>query len=233
MRAFRLATRRALVAGALALAACGDDSTTSGGGDTGGAHAGGGGAGAGGAGGAGADGCTPVLNQADADTGFEICPDGSTRRRAALTCPEEKSSPTSPCSPATCAADTDCNAEPHGYCAEAHKLTGYCGCYYGCRSDADCDAGSICECGVVVGRCVPATCTTNGDCAGTGCLASIEGVAGPACVNVGTAATIYACGAAGDACQDAADCPASGSNDGVCLLDGDHRACGTSCAMTP
>ena len=221
--------------------ASGPESTADGG-SVGGSGASGGNGGIGGASGNGgvSNGCEVILNQADLDTGFERCDDGSKRRRAAIDCPTERTSTTSPCrydfgSP-PCAIDADCSREPLGYCADAHKLTGYCGCYYGCRRDSDCAAGSICECGIVIGRCVPATCKTNADCgSGFGCVASVRGTAGPTCITANTAvASTYACQTPADRCHGDMDCPSNGPNTrGACLLDGDHRACGTLCLLTP
>ncbi len=185
------------------------------------------------------DGCEIELNQADLDTGFETCTDGSKRRRAVLECPTERTSDVSPCMPGfgppQCMSDAECTDEPLGYCANAHNLTGYCGCYYGCRNDSDCGAGEICECGIVVGRCLPASCTTNQDCEpGFGCVASVTGSASPTCINLNPAlATTYACQSADDECSGNQECPGGQNATGVCLLDGDHRVCGTACQLTP
>ncbi len=181
--------------------------------------------------------CQPILNQAGLDTGFESCVDGSKRRRAAIVCPTEKTSASSPCQSTfglpSCRSDSDCVAQPGGYCADAHKLSGYCGCYYGCRQDSDCGAGSICECGVVLGRCVPATCTTNADCgAGLAC-AHAAAVPGPVavCIGFGTAVSSYTCQTTSDQCQSDSTCPSNGRDRGVCVFDGGHRICGTMCFM--
>ncbi|HEV8244752.1 MAG TPA: hypothetical protein VGP93_03255 [Polyangiaceae bacterium] len=213
-------------------------SGNSAGGGTGGVSTGGsiGNGGSNGSGGA-SSGCEIILNQADLDTGFESCADGTKRRRATIDCPTERTSATSPCQqgfgPPLCTSDAECSTEPLGYCANAHNLTGYCGCYYGCRRDSDCDAGSICECGVVVGRCVPATCTTNADCgAGFGCVGSASGSAATCIVNQADAQS-YTCQTAQDECRADEDCPSDGNNEGLCLVDGDHRVCGTLCALTP
>jgi hypothetical protein len=195
-------------------------------GDAGAGDAGAGDAGAGDAGAA-DPGCRLVLNQADAATGFESCSDGTTRRLAATMCPTERVASTSPCMPMPhdCASDSDCTMQPLGYCATSRLLAGYCGCYYGCRQDSDCAAGSICECGVVVGQCVPATCRTNADCAaGRGCIATANSTTGSAC----GATRSFACQTANDQCASDADCAG-----GACLFDGTHRACGTGCPMHP
>lgn len=183
--------------------------------------------------------CAPILSQTALETGFEACDDGSKHRYAALVCPTEKTTDMNPCAPApdpaACTADADCTQEPLGYCAQAHMLNGYCGCYYGCHDDADCAANELCECGVVVGHCVPATCTVNADCGpGLGCVATYDGEAGPACTNVDlSVAASFACQTAADECLGDLECPADGINDGACLFDGDHRVCGTVCANPP
>lgn len=70
-----------------------------------------------------------------------------------------------------CTQDADCKEKPNGYC---RYIPGYpfilpvpprTECAYGCVADADCGAGSICECGPDFGSCVPATCRTDADCA--------------------------------------------------------------------
>lgn len=184
--------------------------------------------------------CTPILGPGDLETGFEKCEDGSTHRYAALVCPGQTTTDMNPCMPAPppegCSADAECTAEPLGYCAQAHMLSGYCGCFYGCQKDADCGPGSICACGGVVGRCLPASCTTNADCdPGFGCVATTEGPAGPACTSDAdpNEPTRYACQAPADECKGDLDCPSDGPNTGACFLDGDHRVCGSVCQMPP
>ena len=183
------------------------------------------------------EGCQPILNQAGLTTGFESCADGSKRRSAAILCPEERTSPSNPCQaivgPYSCKSDSDCVAQPGGYCADAHQIVGYCGCYYGCRQDSDCGAGSICECGVVVGHCVPATCTTNADCGVGLACAKASAVQGPvaACVYWNAPISSYTCQTPMDQCQSDSTCPANGLDRGVCLFDGGHRICGTMCFM--
>ena len=184
------------------------------------------------------DACQPILNQAGMDTGFESCADGAKRRRAAIVCPTEQTSASSPCGAdplLSCKADSDCKMQPNGYCADAHKLTGYCGCYYGCRQDSDCGAGSICECGVVVGRCVAATCTTNADCGvGFGCASATAASASVAtCINGFGAelSSTYTCQTPADQCQGDSICPPNGRDRGACFLDGGRRVCGTICFM--
>lgn len=174
-------------------------------------------------------GCRPSLNQADAATGFVQCADGTTRRDTAMQCPTEVTAATSPCAPmpgADCTSDSQCTMGAGGYCAQAHQLAHYCGCYYGCRQDSDCASGQLCECGVVLGSCVPATCRTSADCpAGRACVATSNSSTGSAC----GATRSYACQTANDQCASDRDC----ANNGACLFDGTRRSCGASCPMHP
>jgi hypothetical protein len=183
--------------------------------------------------------CWQIVNTAGLDTGFEQCADGARRRRAAVECPASVTAATSPCrpdsGPADCTSDADCTMQPHGYCATAHELTAYCGCYYGCRQDSDCAAGSICDCGDFIGQCVPATCTTNADCGpGLDCRATFAATAGASCTDVNqTRPTSYACQTAADQCHGSKECSDAGASQGACLLDGARRACGQLCTVAP
>jgi len=174
-------------------------------------------------------GCTPILSQTGQDTGFDTCVGGSVERRAALACPTAASSTTGSCAMqmgTTCTSDTDCKAQPLGYCADSRGLVGYCGCFYGCVDDGDCGAGSVCDCNSVVGTCVPSTCTTNASCgAGSACVFSGSLDASSAC-----GGDVFVCKSPKDQCQSNLDCQATG---GACLLQGDHRACSSACEMHP
>jgi hypothetical protein len=198
--------------------------------------------------------CQSILSQSGEDTGFEMCADGTTRRRAALQCPWRVMSADTGC-PATgdCSTDEECTQnltafDPKGYCADAHQLKGYCGCFSGCREDSDCAVGSICVCiEGEPGSCLPAKCKTNADCgAGLGCVASAQGVAGKTCNQTSNASSppmeFYVCQTTSDECNSNRDCfdgGASVSNDageieaGACVFDGSHRACGLFCAYPP
>ena len=170
-------------------------------------------------------GCKPVLSQTGLDTGFETCDDGTKRRRASVMCPAPETSLADECPPCVgpycCASDSDCTQEPHGICANAHRFEGACGCAYGCREDADCDPGSICECGSPLGVCRRATCSTNADCgAGLRCIETDPGVdrgGGQTCY-LGVGNTFFACEVPADSCRSNADC----SSGGCVLLDGRH-----------
>ena len=213
------------------------------GGASGGVGGGGGGARGGAAGGgtAGAvdSGCAPVLGPKGADTGFETCDDGTRRRRAAVQCPPPETTDTDVCGdcvgPYCCTSDADCTQAPNGLCANAHHLSGLCGCIFGCQKDADCEQGSICDCGSgSFGQCSSATCTTNADCGtGSGCVGTpsvqLVGEGGAAgAPDAGYcflgAARSYACSAVADLCRADADC-----GFGACVLVNDRRVCVPYC----
>jgi hypothetical protein len=195
-------------------------------------------------------GCAPVLSQSGEDTGFETCTDGTLRRRAALQCPWPPMSPEPTCTlMSTCASDAVCGdsgilPQPKGYCAEAHKLIGYCGCFGGCCQDADCGPGYLCECNLPFGQCVPAECETNADCgAGFACVATAQGTPGGKCNQVPEPPypplTLFVCQTAADSCRGQTDCAAAGTGDAgpgaspSCLFDGTRRACGVFCPGPP
>jgi hypothetical protein len=163
------------------------------------------------------------------DTGFDTCAGGTIERRAALVCPTAASSTTDACwmqNGVMCHADTDCTAQPLGYCADSRNLVGYCGCFYGCTKDADCGAGFVCQCASVVGACVASTCVTNASCgAGSACV-----LTGTIDASGGCGGNVFACTSSKDQCHSDMDCQATG---GACLLQGDHRVCSTVCVMHP
>ena len=179
--------------------------------------------------------CQPVLNQAGIDTGFEVCSDHSQRRRVAIACPEARMAATSPCTPddgPACKSDAECTMQPLGYCANAHKLVGYCGCFYGCRKDSDCASGSICSCGSVVGVCVSATCASAAECgAGSACVLTVHGAPQLTCVSGRPSSFVesYSCLKPEDQCHGNGDCPSSGMDFGTCFIDTAHRYCGLTC----
>ena len=114
--------------------------------------------------------------------------------------------------------------QPNGYCPNSRHIAGYCGCFYGCMKDADCGAGSICECGVLTGTCVPATCTTAASCEGLACLRTKKASAPNVCHLADPGGgLVYACQKPADECSGDADCEPGL----VCRLVGDHRVCGT------
>ncbi len=173
--------------------------------------------------------CVPILSTGQ-DTGFDTCSNGVVRRRAALDCPRPATIATSTQGPPTdsCTSDADCTSEPNGYCADAHQLAGYSGCYYGCTKDADCGAGAICQCDVFLGHCVPATCTTGADCgAGLDCVYTLDASSPAVCPD--RSHPTFACATSADRCLSGGDCGDTSLTPASCVLVGDHRVCGKGC----
>jgi hypothetical protein len=142
------------------------------------------------------------------------CDGGWKHRPTASACPSSlpRSEPIEPAGSGTCTEDADCTEAANGYC-EASDIN-YC--RYGCVQDSDCESGMICECGPLIGQCVPATCTTNDDCEPGMLCASYDLEPFPAC-----GGTAYACQSPDDQCTSDADCAGE-----VCTVVGDHRECG-------
>ena len=211
--------RASLLAIATPLVACGG-STTRDTGATGAAGAGGsasggsagtssGGSTSGGAAGSGAKTkfpCTnPVAIVVDGkDTGYDTCAAGEVRRREVKACPSLVPRTTACSSGSTtdgCKLDADCKDKANGFCESTANFGGLgCACLYGCTSDADCGADSICVCGDPVGRCAPAKCKGPADCKEGDCT-SYD--ASPGC-----SFTTFACQLATDTCGGDKDCAA-------------------------
>ena len=199
------------------LAGCDSTVTESGGGGSGGSGSGadGGNGGNGGNGGGPAACVDPQPIVIDGvDSGYVKCADGAIDRLEEIACGEP-----SPAGAACvgdelnlqCTTDADCSAQPYGRCLhynDEFKGGGtYCGCAYGCESDADCGDGRICLCGGVTAefassRCVDANCTTGEDCEPEAC--------GLAVYNDGCGAyPTLTCRSDADGCHGNLDCPTS------------------------
>lgn len=122
----------------------------------------------------------PILqHDLDLPTGYELCADGRIRRVSSVAC--EVPTPTGGCEESStgedqCHTDDECVSGPHGYCAlSATGFGDYCGCHYGCMSDADCGTDQVCLCGgdapgyPSVSRCIPAGCLDSDACDGGMC----------------------------------------------------------------
>lgn len=127
-----------------------------------------------------------------------------------------------------CEFDSECSAGNNGDCFFYHiQLDGiYAGtrCSYGCNVDADCAAGTVCECTGGNNTCVPATCTTDDDCEGNRLCMRSEYFDGCS-TNVH-----YACQSPKDECTQHADCPLNGE----CGFDpnvGHHKCMDASCVI--
>lgn len=99
-----------------------------------------------------------------------------------------------------CQYDSDCTEKPYGWCGGGGQIPGAI-CQYGCVTDSDCAAGTICECGSPVGACVASTCTSDAQCGSGLFCRSFDG-------SHGCGFTSYACQSAADECTTDADCGA-------------------------
>jgi hypothetical protein len=171
------------------------------------------------------------------DTGFDMCKNTwVARRRIAKACPLGPTT-TQACNDNLCSSDADCTQSPHGFCAESRHLAGYCGCFYGCMQDSDCDPGYVCFCGDPVGHCVPSTCVDDSSCgAGKLCASYLapctpgQGPGGACTGAVNGCFSGFACQSAADECLYDDDCLPGNAR---CELQGDHRVCAPSCPGPP
>ncbi len=120
--------------------------------------------------------CAPLLQgftDMTVPSGWVECPGKLPHRVSAEAC-------VVPTTPSNCQLDdqpcktaADCVEQPFGSCQQFSVQFLGCGCSYGCETDADCEAGSVCRCaGDVLGpvtRCVPSACTDDEDCGGEVC----------------------------------------------------------------
>lgn len=113
-----------------------------------------------------------------------------------------------------CNADEDCTFLPLGYCSIDEVVQS---CKNGCRTDDDCEAEYVCQCGINVGTCVRSNCHTDDDCADD--FVCAQAIAYGSC---GETIYRFACQTPDDECRTADDCS---SNSDVfpgkyCPLDG-------------
>jgi hypothetical protein len=95
----------------------------------------------------------------DNPSGWVECDGGFRHRQEALECDLPET--TDQC------GGCDCSGSAYGTCTSTFDE--WCECTPGCKTDADCETGSICVCGGVlpgfaVTRCVPSNCTTTSEC---------------------------------------------------------------------
>jgi hypothetical protein len=129
-----------------------------------------------------------------------------------------------------CTKDSQCTTKPNGYCGvsqggfvqtKPHNI-----CVYGCLQDAECNDGSICECGGLIGACTSApACKSDKDCAGGMLCTQYDSCPGIPEVS-------FACQDPADRCITDADC--TDPNMQFCSVgQTQHRECvGVRCAAS-
>ena len=151
-----------------------------------------------------------------APTGFELCSNGATYRKDAVTChPRQLSDPDFwacmyPGDTSPCVQDSDCqDFASGGVCLAADADQG-CTCHYDCQTDADCGPGALCRCAADpvtasgnLNRCIPAEgCQVDADCpAGERCL--LAPLREEYCLDT----MVAQCTSPADECSGDADCP--------------------------
>jgi hypothetical protein len=160
----------------------------------------------------------PRLGPDGMPTGFVDCENGFTHRPEKRTCGSSIPRSVQCTNPdgrsGTCTQDSDCTAQPLGYCELSNGPAGSsCNCHYGCTTDAECGTGEICGCSDPVGACVPThNCTSDADCGpGLLCITSSDGGCG----------YTFACQTPKDTCATSADCDVSS----MCAFVVDHHEC--------
>ncbi len=122
---------------------------------------------------------------------------------------------------APCHVDADCTDKPHGFCMLNGVQVLNPECRYGCLTDADCEAGTVCHCGSPVGECIPASCTTDADCPGQHCGYHED----PGMCSDGVfLVRSYACTTDSDECVAATDC-GTPDYEHRCSLEDGIRTC--------
>lgn len=121
-----------------------------------------------------------------------------------------------------CRRDTDCTESPHGYCA-LHGMIPATSCVYGCVTDSECAEDELCLCGDPVGRCVPANCRSDEDCAGNLRCATSRIRPSESGARDCELLLTFACEDRGDRCR--IDDPCSASDTSCLLGPGGRRSC--------
>jgi Cys-rich repeat protein len=141
--------------------------------------------------------------ESEVEGGLQRCTNGLIHRPTALSCPSLLPLP-DPVLPGVddipdasysfnCRRDGDCTEHPYGHCSTEPAVPH---CEYGCALDADCATAQLCSCQSYGGRCVPATCRSDGEC-GSRLCGSYTGCSG----------TQFVCQTALDQCAADSDCP--------------------------
>ncbi len=166
----------------------------------------------------------PPADRIVARPSTQFCEGGWRHRPVAATCPSslpraEPVEPVEPLEEGNCTEDADCTDREHGYCAlsQGQRVGNFC--QYGCVDSAECGEGYLCECGPLIGTCVPTNCQSDADCGDLLCASYTS--------NPGCNFPAFACQTAEDECTSDADC-----GTGFCTVVGDHRECqGPTCVI--
>ena len=167
----------------------------------------------------------------DLPSGFVSCDDGFVHRVAPVECVAPQGTDTAICAefPNACGTGADCTDGLYGSCQD-DGIQG-CVCNYGCSTDADCDAGSICACAGVIGQqatCIPANCVTDDNCGAGLCgLSTYQGCCGDS-YQLACADPIEECHVNADCGLDLCDpsWPEGGEVMHQCSYDGEGWTCG-------
>jgi hypothetical protein len=162
------------------------------------------------------------------DLGFEACGGGWYHRNRAVECASAlpRAQAVVGYQGDTC-EDTSCTSSPNDFCIAIGGVGPTSTfCMNGCVRDDECDAGQICFCDDPVGRCVPASCTTDADCPGSLCV----GTTNPAPCG-GPELVAFACAGSRDECLSTADCGDRGGCQvgGQQLIDGEWQPAPRKC----
>jgi hypothetical protein len=145
------------------------------------------------------------------DAGSNVPPDTRSGASCSSTRPpgDFQGSDAGACSPTAtfCCQDSDCTAGKNGRC-QNYIDVGHTCTYDACTSDADCRAGTVCDCEGSGNACIPGNCKSDADCgAGFTCAATYDQICGERDGIQG-----YYCHSAKDDCGSQCDCACTFSN---------------------
>ena len=145
-----------------------------------------------------------------------MCDGGWRHIPVATSCPSSlpRAEPVEPVEGSACTEDADCTEREHGYCGPNNPPASGNFCRYGCVDSSDCGEGYLCDCGPLIGTCVPTNCQSDADCGDLLCASYTD--------NPGCNFPAFACQTLDDECTSDADC---GESAPYCTLVGDHREC--------
>ncbi len=150
------------------------------------------------------------------DATSAMTPEPMTHRAAPVACTAPRPAGTGGGMPGGgCATDADCTQGTNGRCTPMFPSPASC-TYDQCAHDADCGAGSVCDCRNTAQSsanvCFHGSCVVDADCPGRGwCSPSATTVWANCMTGLDPTSVGYFCHAAGDECTNDADCAAASS----------------------